>query len=191
MRICCSSITAHQFPGAEQLSKRYGTSFWFVWSHSLSDGNSTCWAVPSLIPSFGGGWGMDDVRMMSFTMTSSHNGIMLNFLQAFVFVVGGGNYIEYQNLQDYCRRLQNTRRVTYGTSELMNAKQFLEQVRVTHPPHAHIHHIYHIHTCTHAHMHPRHPTTPPPHHPTMTYHTHIHHYTHYIPYYTFPHHNTM
>ena len=49
-------------------------------------------------------------------------------LQAFVFVVGGGNYIEYQNLQDYCRRLQNTRRVTYGTSELMNAKQFITQV---------------------------------------------------------------
>ena len=60
-------------------------------------------------------------------------------LQAFVFVVGGGNYIEYQNLQDYCRRLQNTRRVTYGTSELMNAKQFLTQVgsflhSLTHPP---------------------------------------------------------
>ena len=71
---------------------------------------------------------------------------MLNFLQAFVFVVGGGNYIEYQNLQDYCRRLQNTRRVTYGTSELMNAKQFLAQVRVTYPPHAHAH----IHTCIHA-----------------------------------------
>ena len=45
-----------------------------------------------------------------------------------MFVVGGGNYIEYQNLQDYCRRLQNTRRVTYGTSELMNAKQFITQV---------------------------------------------------------------
>ena len=48
--------------------------------------------------------------------------------QAYVFMVGGGNYIEYQNLQDYCRR-QGTRQITYGTSELMNARQFLAQVR--------------------------------------------------------------
>ena len=51
-------------------------------------------------------------------------------LQAYVFVVGGGNYIEYQNLQDYCRRQQGAKRITYGTSELMNARQFLAQVIV-------------------------------------------------------------
>lgn len=49
--------------------------------------------------------------------------------QAYVFMVGGGNYIEYQNLQDYCRR-QGTRQITYGTSELMNARRFLAQVGI-------------------------------------------------------------
>jgi hypothetical protein len=45
-------------------------------------------------------------------------------------MVGGGNYIEYQNLQDYCRRQQSSKKITYGTSELMNALQFLTQVSV-------------------------------------------------------------
>ena len=49
-------------------------------------------------------------------------------LQAFVFVVGGGNYIEYQNLQDYRKRQQNLKTITYGTSQLMNARDFLLQV---------------------------------------------------------------
>eukprot|EP00731_Ephydatia_muelleri_P027307 Em0019g180a len=51
------------------------------------------------------------------------------FQEAYVFVVGAGNYIEYQNLQDYCRRQQSTtKRITYGTSELVNAHQFLAQL---------------------------------------------------------------
>ncbi len=45
-----------------------------------------------------------------------------------MFVVGGGNYIEYQNLQDYCQRQQNTKRINYGASELMSPTQFLGQV---------------------------------------------------------------
>ena len=44
-----------------------------------------------------------------------------------MFVVGAGNYIEYQNLQDYCKRQQSVRKVTYGTSELVNPHQFLAQ----------------------------------------------------------------
>ena len=47
-----------------------------------------------------------------------------------MYVVGGGNYIEYQNLQEYCKRQQGVKTVTYGTSELMNAKKFLGQVKV-------------------------------------------------------------
>lgn len=50
------------------------------------------------------------------------------FTQAYVFVVGGGNYIEYQNLQDYCKRQQISKYITYGTSQLMNARQFLQQL---------------------------------------------------------------
>lgn len=50
------------------------------------------------------------------------------FQEAYVFVVGAGNYIEYQNLQDYCKRQQSLKRIAYGTSELVNAHQFLAQL---------------------------------------------------------------
>lgn len=70
------------------------------------------------------------------------------FQDAYVFVVGGGNYIEYQNLVDYAKvRYYSTfihfckhsifqakttagqlRRITYGTTTLNNASQFLQQL---------------------------------------------------------------
>lgn len=76
------------------------------------------------------------------------------FQDAIVFVVGGGNYIEYQNLVDYAKVLPtlelgaarglvkiftgiflqqktsagNTKRIIYGSSTLNNAKQFLKQL---------------------------------------------------------------
>ncbi|ROL41578.1 Sec1 family domain-containing protein 1 [Anabarilius grahami] len=49
------------------------------------------------------------------------------FQEAIVFVVGGGNYIEYQNLVDYTKAKQG-KRVLYGCSELFNAAQFIKQV---------------------------------------------------------------
>lgn len=73
------------------------------------------------------------------------------FQDAYVFIVGGGNYIEYQNLVDYakvtyyltfikfcehsiCSIFQakttagQVRRITYGTTTLNNASQFLQQL---------------------------------------------------------------
>ncbi|XP_065158003.1 protein sly1 homolog isoform X2 [Atheta coriaria] len=53
------------------------------------------------------------------------------FQDAFVFVIGGGNYIEYQNLADYCKQKTTsgqTKRVTYGATTLNNATQFLKQL---------------------------------------------------------------
>ena len=69
--------------------------------------------------------------------------------QAIVFIVGGGNYIEYQNLQDYSkvsvmvqhyssvmciwcatqRDSKNVKKITYGTSQMMCPNDFLLQVR--------------------------------------------------------------
>ena len=46
---------------------------------------------------------------------------------AIVFVVGGGNYIEYHNLLDYIKN-KTGKRVSYGCSELLNASQFLSQL---------------------------------------------------------------
>uniref|UniRef100_A0A3Q3WY04 Uncharacterized protein n=1 Tax=Mola mola TaxID=94237 RepID=A0A3Q3WY04_MOLML len=49
------------------------------------------------------------------------------FQEAIVFVVGGGNYIEYQNLVDYTKVKQG-KKVIYGCSELFNATQFIRQL---------------------------------------------------------------
>jgi len=65
------------------------------------------------------------------------------FSDAIVFVVGGGNYIEYQNLQDYVKAkntntgfssnslsaLGTGKRVVYGSTQLLNADQFLDQLK--------------------------------------------------------------
>nr|XP_018913157.1 PREDICTED: protein sly1 homolog [Bemisia tabaci] len=59
------------------------------------------------------------------------------FTQAIVFIVGGGNYIEYQNLIDYAKGkwstnpssgISSSKKVIYGASTLDNAKQFLKQL---------------------------------------------------------------
>lgn len=53
------------------------------------------------------------------------------FQDAVVFVVGGGNYIEYQNLVDFIRQKQTanvSKRIVYGSSTLTNAQQFLKEL---------------------------------------------------------------
>lgn len=57
------------------------------------------------------------------------------YQDSIVFVVGGGNYIEYQNLVDYCKSKSKSatgtlgiRNVIYGSTDLMNANQFLHQL---------------------------------------------------------------
>jgi hypothetical protein len=53
------------------------------------------------------------------------------FPEVVVFVVGGGNYIEYQNLVDYIKgksSVANVRRITYGCTQLLTASQLLAQL---------------------------------------------------------------
>ncbi|XP_060530327.1 protein sly1 homolog isoform X2 [Cylas formicarius] len=53
------------------------------------------------------------------------------FQEAVVFIVGGGNYIEYQNLIDYAVAKSNAgngKKITYGATSLCNANQFLQQL---------------------------------------------------------------
>ncbi|GAB1600909.1 sec1 family domain-containing protein 1 [Argonauta hians] len=52
------------------------------------------------------------------------------FQEAYVFVVGGGNYIEYQNLQDYVKSKSSSipKRIVYGCSDIVNATQMLKQL---------------------------------------------------------------
>jgi len=52
------------------------------------------------------------------------------FREVIVFMIGGGCYAEYQNLQEYSRQQPPTapRQVLYGCTELLNAEGFLTQL---------------------------------------------------------------
>ncbi|CAD6213215.1 GSCOCG00003969001-RA-CDS [Cotesia congregata] len=53
------------------------------------------------------------------------------FQDVIVFIVGGGNYIEYQNLNDYVKQKTSSganKRVIYGSTTLINARQFIKQL---------------------------------------------------------------
>ncbi|KAA8495640.1 Sec1 family domain-containing protein 1 [Porphyridium purpureum] len=47
------------------------------------------------------------------------------FRSAILFVVGGGNYVEYQNIKDH---LKPGRSVLYGSTEICNSEQFVRQL---------------------------------------------------------------
>ncbi|KAH7726424.1 Sly1 protein [Aphelenchoides avenae] len=44
-----------------------------------------------------------------------------------VFVVGGGNYVEYQNVHDYGKS-KGLQRIVYGCTEMVSPKKFVEQL---------------------------------------------------------------
>ncbi|KTW28144.1 hypothetical protein T552_02003 [Pneumocystis carinii B80] len=51
------------------------------------------------------------------------------FNEAIVFMVGGGNYLEYGNLLDWAARYPGTKkRIIYGSSELLSPKAFLDEL---------------------------------------------------------------
>lgn len=71
-----------------------------------------------------------DPKLLRVTDASSIPRSKYPFQDAIVFLVGGGNYIEYQNLVDYTKSKAGTtpKRVMYGCSNLQNAAQFLKQL---------------------------------------------------------------
>ncbi|KAK9944362.1 hypothetical protein M0R45_009935 [Rubus argutus] len=46
------------------------------------------------------------------------------FKEAIVFMVGGGNYVEYGSLQELVQRQQPVRHVIYGTTEILTGEEF-------------------------------------------------------------------
>lgn len=50
------------------------------------------------------------------------------FKEAIVFMIGGGNYLEYGSLQELAQRQQPAKHVIYGTTELLNGVEFVEQL---------------------------------------------------------------
>jgi hypothetical protein len=50
------------------------------------------------------------------------------FREVMVFMIGGGNYNEYQNLLAYAKGQQPSRSIWYGCTELLNPEAFLNQL---------------------------------------------------------------
>ncbi|XP_054776265.1 SEC1 family transport protein SLY1 [Prosopis cineraria] len=50
------------------------------------------------------------------------------FKEAIVFMIGGGNYVEYGSLQELARRQQPVKHVIYGTTEILTGEDFVEQL---------------------------------------------------------------
>lgn len=51
-----------------------------------------------------------------------------SYQEAFVFVVGGGNYLEYQNLQEWASEPgKGTRRVVYGSTDIISPTSFIDE----------------------------------------------------------------
>ena len=52
-----------------------------------------------------------------------------SYEEGIVFVVGGGNYLEYQNLTEWAHQPNKTeKRIVYGSTEIVTAKEFLSEV---------------------------------------------------------------
>ncbi|CAN6598186.1 protein Sly1p [Trichomonascus vanleenenianus] len=47
--------------------------------------------------------------------------------EAIIFTVGGGNYFEYSNLQDWVQRIGGSKKVVYGSTELCSPANFLSE----------------------------------------------------------------
>jgi hypothetical protein len=69
-----------------------------------------------------------DPKMLRAVDSSSAAKSKNVFQEAIVFIVGGGNYIEYQNLLDYTKRCQQPKKIVYGASSLVSAQDFLSQL---------------------------------------------------------------
>ncbi|KAG6761917.1 hypothetical protein POTOM_035158 [Populus tomentosa] len=52
------------------------------------------------------------------------------FKEAIVFMIGGGNYMEYGSLQEFAQRQQPVKHVIYGTTEILTGIEFVEQLTV-------------------------------------------------------------
>lgn len=50
------------------------------------------------------------------------------FREAIVFMIGGGNYIEYRGLMELAERSQPSKHVIYGATEIVNGVEFIEQL---------------------------------------------------------------
>ncbi|OMH84691.1 Protein sly1 [Zancudomyces culisetae] len=53
--------------------------------------------------------------------------VISSFQNCIVFVIGGGNYLEYQNLQDYANESSPRKFIIYGSTDIVNPEGLLKQ----------------------------------------------------------------
>lgn len=77
-------------------------------------------------------YGTPEVEQMLYAdpraQLSSQPKVTTQYKDAVVFVVGGGNYMEYQNLQGVVATAESGRTVTYGSTELCSPDSFVRQL---------------------------------------------------------------
>ena len=59
------------------------------------------------------------------------DGTKLLYEDVIVFIVGGGNYSEYQHLQVYAKSQNPTRTILYGSTDILAAKQFIPELQAS------------------------------------------------------------
>ncbi|XP_020577150.1 SEC1 family transport protein SLY1-like [Phalaenopsis equestris] len=52
------------------------------------------------------------------------------FKEGIVFMIGGGNYVEYRSLMELAQRSQPTKHIMYGTTDILNGVDFVQQLQV-------------------------------------------------------------
>ncbi|KAG6589047.1 SEC1 family transport protein SLY1, partial [Cucurbita argyrosperma subsp. sororia] len=69
-----------------------------------------------------------DPRAQRSSAGTSSSHLKGPFKEAIVFMIGGGNYIEYASLQELSLRQQPPKHVVYGTTEILTGEEFVEQL---------------------------------------------------------------
>lgn len=69
-----------------------------------------------------------DPRAQRSSAGTSSSHLKGPFKEAIVFMIGGGNYIEYASLQELSLRRQPPKHVVYGTTEILTGEEFVEQL---------------------------------------------------------------
>ncbi|CAK5075335.1 unnamed protein product [Meloidogyne enterolobii] len=76
--------------------------------------------------------GADEFRVFDpkLTQGSIKDGLRSTYpvVDVIVFVVGGGNYVEYQNVIEWAKTKPSIQRITYGCTEMVSPKCFVEQL---------------------------------------------------------------
>ncbi|XP_071690191.1 SEC1 family transport protein SLY1-like [Rutidosis leptorrhynchoides] len=71
---------------------------------------------------------MLDPRAPKSNSVSSGGQMKGPFKEAIVFMIGGGNYVEYGSLQELAKRQQPAKHIIYGSTEILTGGNFVEQL---------------------------------------------------------------